>query len=166
MKAMVEEMYQLYYWELLRYMRRNTSSEAEAEDIVQETFLRALQHEDQIDTMERASCRAWLYRTAKNVQIDRIRHVQAEPEPEEMEWAADDLTRTEVLEICGKLEEGVQKLFWLRYFEGYNASELGRMFKMKPSTVRAKLLGARKTLASFYPEFNQKGRNENEKIKD
>ena len=163
---MVEEMYQLYYWELLRYMRRNTSSEAEAEDIVQETFLRALQHEDQIDSMERASCRAWLYRTAKNVQIDRIRHVQAEPEPEEMEWAADDLTRTEVLEICGKLEEGVQKLFWLRYFEGYNASELGRMFKMKPSTVRAKLLGARKTLASFYPEFNQKGRNENEKIKD
>ena len=152
---MVEEMYQLYYWELLRYMRRNTSSDAEAEDIVQETFLRALQHEDQIDTMERASCRAWLYRTAKNVQIDRIRHVQAEPEPEET---------AEPEEPAEK--EGVQKLFWLRYFEGYNASELGRMFKMKPSTVRAKLLGARKTLASFYPEFNQKGRNENEKIKD
>ena len=136
---------------------------------MQETFLRALQHEDQMDTMEGASCRAWLYRTAKNVQIDRIRHVQAEPEPEEMELAEDDLTRAEVLEICGKLDEGVRRLFWLRYFEGYNASELGRMFRMKPSTVRAKLMGARKTLASFYPEFefnNQKGKSENDEIKN
>lgn len=161
MKTMLEQMYQLFYWELLKYMRRNTASEAEAEDIVQETFLRALEHEDRLEAMREEQCRAWLYRTAKNVQIDRYRHRKAEPELTEPEAAEDDLTRAEVMQLCAALDEETGRLFWLRYFQGYNASELGQMFSMNPSTVRAKLMNARRALAVFYPELNQKGRKEN-----
>lgn len=129
---------------------------AEAEDIVQETFLRAIEHSDLINTMSEAKCRAWLYRTAKNLLIDRVRHAQAEPVIAGKDFLEDDFTRSEVMQLCSALEPQDRALFILRYFEGYNASELGKMFNLPPSTVRARLLAARSKLKEFYPELNSK----------
>lgn len=154
---MVGRIYQLFYWELFRYMKKSTGSMAEAEDIVQETFLRALEHSDLINTMSEAKCRSWLYRTAKNICIDRIRHVQAEPVISVKDYLEDDFTRTEVLQMCCVLDSKDKALFLLRYFEGYNANELGEMYGLPSSTIRARLMAARQKLKEFYPELKEKG---------
>lgn len=158
-RGMVSRLYQLFYWELLRYMKNRTESMAEAEDIVQETFLRALEHGELIDTMGEAQCRAWLYRTAKNLHIDRIRRAKAEPVLDEGESWEDDLSRAEVAQLCECLEEKERAMFQMRYFEGYNASEIGALFQMPPATVRARLLAARKKLQESYPELKKERRN-------
>lgn len=159
---MVGKIYQLYYWELFRYMKKSTGSLAEAEDIIQETFLRALEHSDLINTMTEAKCRAWLYRTAKNLLIDRVRHTRAEPVIAGKDFLEDDYTRSEVMQLCSALAPQDRAIFILRYFEGYNASELGQMFHQPASTIRARLLAARNKLKEFYPELNKKGGNKNE----
>jgi RNA polymerase sigma-70 factor (ECF subfamily) len=49
-----------------------------AEDIVQETLLRAWTHPDALDP-DRGSVRAWLFAVARNLIIDSVRAKQARP---------------------------------------------------------------------------------------
>ena len=61
--------------------------------------------------------RAWLYRTAKNICIDRARRAQAEPPWEGEAFQNDDLTKPMVMQLCGILEPQDRAMFWLRYKE-------------------------------------------------
>ena len=64
------ELYQTMRPALLGYVRQFVGSTAEAEDIVQATFLKTF------DEMRRAkilNLRAWLYRVAHNLAIDQLR---------------------------------------------------------------------------------------------
>ena len=55
-----------------RYALRLTSDAARAEDVVQETLLRAWQHPEVVGDTER-SARAWLFTVARNMIIDERR---------------------------------------------------------------------------------------------
>jgi len=57
--------------EVMRYLRRLTSNGAEAEDLFQETFLRALPAFGRLRTG--SSHRVWLYRIATNVFLNERR---------------------------------------------------------------------------------------------
>ena len=63
--------FQLYRDRIYRYILRSVHDEGEAEDLTQETFLRAHR---QLDTLhDPAALAAWLYRIATNVCYDRFR---------------------------------------------------------------------------------------------
>ena len=53
-----------------------------------------------------------------------------------------------------RLPEAERALFSLRAFAGYNATELGELFDLSPSTVRCRLASARRKLVSWYQENN------------
>lgn len=129
---MIEQLYPLYYDELVRFLTGLLHSRAAAEDAAQETFLRALSHAEQLMDMDRPACRAWLYRTAKRICIDRCRRARrAEPLTEAAAEAAgeDDLSRVAVAELLGRLPPHEQALFVLSAFEGYTARELAELFE-------------------------------------
>lgn len=68
--------------ELTGYCYRMLGSGSEAEDAVQETFIRAWR---KIDSFEgRSSLRSWLYRIAHNVCLDMVRSVQRRARPMEL----------------------------------------------------------------------------------
>lgn len=140
------ELYAAYYEELRKYLVKHTYDHGAAEDITQETFLRAVEHEEQLCGLEQRQRRAWLYRTAKNILIDRIRHQEREPEWEQETSTEADLTEIEVQQLCNVLSERDKSIFFLRYFEGYHAAEIADIFQMKPENVRARLSLARKIL--------------------
>lgn len=131
---MIAGLYRRYAPELVRYIRKFTEDQAAAEDIVQETFVRGMEHGSQLEVLEESQRRAWLYRTAKNICIDRARRVQAEPPWEGETFQNDDLTRPMVMQLCGILEPQDRAMFWLRYFEDYTAAELGEMFGIPAAT--------------------------------
>jgi RNA polymerase sigma-70 factor (ECF subfamily) len=58
--------------ELQVHCYRMTGSFTDAEELVQETFLRALRHRDRFE--RRASTRTWVYRIATNACLDFLRH--------------------------------------------------------------------------------------------
>lgn len=143
---LISELYAAYYQELQKYLVNHIFDYAAAEDITQETFLRALEHEESLCGLEQRQHRAWLYRTAKNLLIDRIRHQSREPELHETGITETDLTEIEVHQLCSILSERDKSIFYLRHFEGYQATEIADIFQMTPENVRARLSLARKIL--------------------
>ncbi|CAO5163004.1 ECF RNA polymerase sigma factor SigL [Frankia sp. AiPs1] len=74
--------------DLLRYARRISPDDAgRAEDLVQETFLRAWRHRDELAAHSNA--RAWLFRVARNLAVDWHRRQAARPAERSL-LAADD----------------------------------------------------------------------------
>lgn len=149
---MIERLYTKYYRELLCFCNSLSHNIAFAEDIVQETFLRALANSDILNELAGPKCRAWLYRTAKNIFIDNVRRMSKKPEPVEEAVNDDDYSNIAVQMMCQHLPETDRTLFLLRYFEGYNATEIGEMFDMPPATVRSKLACARAKLRKMLNE--------------
>src|SRR5207302_316101 len=67
--------------ELHRYCRHLTRSPWDADDLVQDALFRAFA---KLGSMHEppGNVRAWLFRIASNLWVDRVRAVQAEPEPD------------------------------------------------------------------------------------
>lgn len=147
---MIEQLYMDYYEQILRYLVSLSKNYALAEDITQETFLRAMANVNILEELETQKCRAWLYRTAKNIFIDKVRREKKEAEVEEEGVFEEDFSIVMVEQLCNYLTDEEKAMFWLRYMEGYNATELGEIFNMPPSTIRAKLASAKRKLAEQY----------------
>ena len=153
---MVEELYTDFYDQLLGWCTARVRSPAAAEDLVQETFLRAMDHLEDLEPLNRAQRRAWLYRTAKNLAVDRVRRQARETPAEEEQLALasfqEDLSQAAVAQLIARLPEGEKAMFTMRYFEGYNARELGEIFDLPAATVRSRLASAKRRLREWIEE--------------
>lgn len=143
---MIEELYAAHYKELRNFLKRHTPDSCLAEDVAQETFLRALEHEEDLEDLFLSQRRGWLYRTARHALIDSWRHSQRQPELIVEEGFLEDFSGVEVSQILSVLS-GRDKAIWqLRHAAGYNATEIAEVFGMKPDNVRARLSLMRKVL--------------------
>lgn len=152
----MEELYTDFYSGLFRYCTSLARHRSAAEDLCQETFLRALTHMEELLDMRPEQKGAWLRRTARNLWIDWVRRGGREtfPGEEELELASfrEDFTQGEVAQLLDRLPPEEGPLFRMRYFEGYNATELGELFGLPPGTVRSRLTSARKRLKKLMKE--------------
>ena len=148
----IEELYSRLWPELCAYCERMTEGcRAAAEDIVQESFLRAMQNAYLFEEMDGPHCRAWLYKTARNIFIDKARRAAAESKKLSVldtDEAQTDpaFSEAEAASLLMLLPPELRTLFKMRYIDGYNAAELGEIFDMNPSTLRSKLAVAKKLL--------------------
>ena len=83
----VRALYDEHAAALWRYALRLTGDRARAEDVVQETLLRAWQHPEVTDDRER-STRAWLFTVARNMIIDERRSSRFRNEVRSLDDAA------------------------------------------------------------------------------
>lgn len=112
---------------------------------MQETYLRALTHWNDVEDLSRSQCRAWLYKTARNLYIDQMRKLSREVSEEEELKALpfeEDLSQSAVRQLVARLPNTERLLFSMRYFEGYNSQELGKLFDLPAATVRSRLASA------------------------
>ncbi|MCI9402790.1 MAG: RNA polymerase sigma factor [Oscillospiraceae bacterium] len=150
---MAEELYKDFY-EKLRYFCLSLSHDPHtAEDLVQETFLRALRHLEELGDLSHAQRRSWLCKTAKNLYIDLLRQRSREDSGGEGALpdrsVEEDFTVLAVRQLIDHLPQEERTLFELRYFQGYNSTELGELFALPPATVRARLSSARRRLKQW-----------------
>src|SRR5215472_466867 len=76
---LVADLYRRYHKPLLAFVQRLTAGDREqAEDIVQETMLRAWQHGDKLDPAARSPM-PWLTTVARRIVIDQQRRKHARP---------------------------------------------------------------------------------------
>ena len=126
---------------LLRYTASLTHQRADAEDLVQQAFLRALEHEEQLCRYPRSRVEAWLMVTVKRLWIDglrrqsRLRPLEAAAEPSALAPYAD----ADVKAWLNELPPDLRTLVRLRYLEGQTSWEIGQTLGMNAATVRTRL---------------------------
>ena len=125
--------------------------------IYKNIFLKALQNADLLEDLGPNQRRAWLYRTVKNLYVDRYRRNTLEEDY--LRIFRDDAVQeevgfdtTEVYMLLQRLPQPDRTLFQLRYLEGYNAAELAEMFDLPSGTIRSKLSRSRVMLKEMILE--------------
>ena len=148
---MWEALYEKHQKELARYCYGICHDPEEAQDLVQETFLRALQSGDLFPDLGPQQQRAWLYRTARNLMVDRFRRAALEErtlpnlqEPEDQEEAG--YGSVEAQALLERLSPEDRALFTLRYQQGYTAPELAELLNQPSGTIRCRLSRIRSRL--------------------
>ncbi|MGM9602611.1 MAG: RNA polymerase sigma factor [Faecousia sp.] len=149
-KSFWEELYEDHYKELVAYGTRMGGSKELAEDLVQETFVKALMNTETVADLSPSKQRAWLYRTFKNLFFDRYRRAVLENEYEQS-WKPEYLEDHGIQEIenailLQSITPQDRAIFQLRYFDGYSAEEISQMMNLPPGTIRSKLSRCRKYL--------------------
>ena len=146
---------------------RMTNSTHEAEDIVQEAFLRAYKQLARFDG--RAAFGTWLHRIAVNCALDLIRsrkrRQEIAPAPQESETAADDLLlnlassdpspersvqSTQIRELLAsamkELSDMERCAFTLRHHDGLGIEEISRQLGVQPNAAKHSIFRALKKL--------------------
>ena len=142
----VRELYEEYSQTLYRIAFTYLKNRYDAEDALQETFLRLIR--SRVAFADAQHEKAWLIRTVTNVCKDMLKaksrhHLDldeqtqlASPEPEVSSLMA------AILALPGKYKAAV----YLHYYEGYAVSEIADMLRQSPNTVKTWLSRARKAL--------------------
>ena len=152
---MIEHLYQEFSKELLAWCRNMTGKGELAEDLVQEGYVRAMNHEDVLANLNQRQQRAWLYRTIRNLYVDYVRHGAFETTAEILPETAQETgeyTEIDCFQMLDLLPDEERLLFVMRYLEGYTSAEIGNLFQMPDSTVRSHLALARKRLRKVWSE--------------
>lgn len=160
-----EELVIAYQHRVFGVALRMLGNRAEAEEIAQETFLRA--HRALPDFRGEARLQTWLYAIASRLCLNRLaspdrRLVRGDDEalaaaPSDEPSAAARLERAErdaaVREAIAALPEERRIVVVLRDLEGLSYEEIGEVLGLEPGTVRSRLHRARLDLKNKLERF-------------
>ena len=155
---------------------RMTGNEHDADEVVQESFLRCYKRLDSFEA--RSSFSTWLYRIASNCALDllakrkqdKLHLVEPEqrddePNPEEraLEYATPQPGPERMLlsaELRQRVSDAMQRLtpvertaFVLRHFEGRSIAEIGSVLKVKDEAVKNTIFRAVKKMRTELEPF-------------
>lgn len=132
-----------------------------AEDLVQETMLRAWRHPEALDP-ERGSVRAWLFTTARNLAIDswrrRVVRVAEVPTDDVPEPPSDDETDRTVegwliAEALGRLSPAHRQVLVECFYHGHSIAEVAARLGVPPGTVKSRTHYALRSLRLVLEEM-------------
>lgn len=95
--------YRAHGAELYRFVLRGLGDGGAAQDVVQETFLRAWRAADRFDP-ELASLRVWLFAIARNAMLDHARAARARP------WQAELIDPPRAQDVSATIKDPVEQL--------------------------------------------------------
>ena len=160
---------------LYNYALRMTFNAADAEDLVQETFLKAFRFWDSYE--KGTNIRAWLFRIMKNAFINRYRKEKKEPETVEyqevenfynsvresavetsdlQESVFKNLLEDEIAVAIAELPEDFRTVVILCDIEELTYEEVAEFIDCPIGTVRSRLHRGRKLLRARLMEYARK----------
>jgi len=173
-----EKLVQRYSSKVFRVALHISRRPQDAEEIVQETFLRAFQHLKNFE--ERARLSTWLTRIAVNVALGKLPKSRRElavsisEEPDQADLAAQTIadwrpnpeqfySRTELADILKQALESLPTIystvFLLRDVEGLSIAETAETLGLTETAVKTRLLRARLQLRERLSQYFGYGRS-------
>jgi RNA polymerase sigma-70 factor, ECF subfamily len=146
----VERLVTEHYVSLYRYAYRLTGSEADAEDLTQETFCKAQMNLRQLRDNTRA--RNWLYSILRNAYLHRVRTEKNQPTlsievvgdlPEAPAEGLPDVDPDQLQRALGELPEVFRTPILLYYFDDFSYRDIADQMEMPIGTVMSRLARAR-----------------------
>lgn len=173
-RAEFARLVEAYSTPIYRLALKMLAREQDAEDVLQNTFLKALQH---IRNFEgRSSLSTWLYRIAANEALMLLRRKRSEvsideeepaetpeslPLPEqftdwcclpEQEFVSSE-ARRQLDQAIQKLPEKLRVVFLLRDIEGLSIKETSEVLNLTETAVKTRLLRARLALREYLAAY-------------
>ena len=154
----VTELYEEYNDQLHRYAMGLTRDSNRANDLLQETFIRAMTHLELLRRLNRYQRRAWLYRVLKNRFIDQQRARQREQAllgqlVELVEVESHSFVDARLYGLFDLVPERYRDLLKKRYVLGMTSQEIGEKLGVPAATVRSRLRLAIKWLRTHQSEY-------------
>jgi RNA polymerase sigma-70 factor (ECF subfamily) len=174
-----DELYAMYHTHVYRFARALADDARDAEDLFQETWLRAVKAYPSGREAQGRDPRSWLFAVAANTHRDSLRKkrvrrlfflertrsmaagaADADPGWDLAEHAHEDEETRSDIRLClrravFRLPGREKRVFILKDIEGFKHDEIGRMLGIPEATVRTLLHRAvqrlRKELAEFRP---------------
>jgi RNA polymerase sigma-70 factor (ECF subfamily) len=166
--ASFEELVRRFQLPLLNFLRQRGAG-ADAEDLLQETFLRAYTNLHRYRRRHRAA--AWLFTIARRLSINHYHRVAASPAtqtdgeaavesllaaegaPDELAAASED--RKQLWQLAARiLSEEEMAALWLYYVEELSAREVGAVLERSWLATKSLLSRARKKLLPRLARFH------------
>jgi RNA polymerase sigma-70 factor, ECF subfamily len=150
---------------LFSYAFALTGNVHEAEDLVQETYLRAIAAMDRF--REDGNAKAWLYTILRNIRLNQVRQQRIKPRLVELDAHEDPadllieigkdphtlyVSKVEIRQLreaIQQLSEGFREIILLREFAELSYKEIATLLGCAPGTVMSRLARARRKLRTL-----------------
>ena len=153
--ASQRELYNRYSSRMLGVCHRYARTPSDAEDILQEAFIRVFNKMGQFKF--EGSFEGWIRRIVVNTALKKYTLTRYSMEVTGLEASngherADDpaaysqLTQKDLLDLINSLPDGYRLIFNLHVMEGYPHEEIADMLGIQPGTSRSQLVKARNML--------------------
>jgi len=146
-------LYELFAAQMLPVCFRYAGSKPEAEDILQEGFIKVFQHLPRYK--DTGPLEAWIRRIMVNTAIDYLRRNKRRQQELELnetildpKWedVLDQMEATFLMELIQELPDGYRMVFNLYALEGYSHQEIAKQLGISEGTSRSQYTRARKHL--------------------
>lgn len=134
---------------LWRYACGLTSNATRAEDVVQETLLRASRHQEVVDGNER-STRGWLFSVARDMISS---NGSGAPEAGVLDELNSVLDRTLVADAFGRLSAEDRAMVRRAFYHGWSTAQISADLRIGEGTVKSRLHYALRTLRRTLQEM-------------
>ncbi|MFO7852571.1 MAG: RNA polymerase sigma factor [Bacteroidota bacterium] len=132
---------------IYRFVLKSMGEEERSKDVVQDCYEKLWIN---VEEIEFAKARAWLFTTAHNTMIDIIRKEKRmipEDAPREDIYEQGSADLNEILHKClGNISESWRSVILLRDYEGYTYREIGEITGQSEAQVKINIYRARMAL--------------------
>jgi RNA polymerase sigma factor (sigma-70 family) len=159
-----EIVYKKYYRVLLGISMRYSSTSAEAEDVLQDAFIKIFNNIGAYS--EKGSFEGWLKRIVQNTAINQYRKnmrfvlsVESYQEEEEQKTDLDSIFQNfdtkHILQLLNQLPPGYRLIINLYCIDGYSHKEISGMLNITTGTSKSQLFKARNFLKELIESYNK-----------
>lgn len=149
-------LFEQFHAPILNYLHRMVSDRALAEDLTQDTFIKA--YKSLPKTKPDLAFKAWLYRIATNTAISHMRRgkiVKWLPMVGEREHGDERLDRsvtrqTDIAHALDQLPKHYAAVLLLRHYQGLSLAETAEALDITENAAKLRLFRARKAFAQIY----------------
>lgn len=161
-------LYERYSWKMLVVCLRYSKTTAEAEDILQEGFVKVFHALK--DFRQESKLETWITRIMVNTALNSQRkklYLYPMVDVQEIDLPEDEVSISgihfsQLLEMIQSLPQGCQVVFNLFAIEGYNHKEIGEMLGISEGTSKSQYARARSLLqakllkeSSYYQKYGE-----------